>query len=381
MKGTTGAADDSRWKYEPHMECKHRILAYYLPLWCRIIGKATPNLTYWDCFAGRGDYADGTPGSPLIAMDVSESLLKEGDRSDHPINLKCIFIEKNLSNYRYLRNLLRDLYSEGENKRWRLYNGSFEQVYKNLTSGTDDLDFSIKHPSFFFLDPYGVGGLPLSIVRDIMSRSTHEILVNFMAETVKRFRGASSMSNSLKALFGVDDLSHLRQIIGYGNPEQKIAEYYVERLRAPDGARIRYLAAPFAISTNKRDVIKYYLIFGTSHPKGLNVMFQAERAVSNNEDLSYKGRKEGQKSLESFVGDKVQELADWVYANRTSRVMTFNLIWALCCQHKSCYPRELRTAVQRLEDEGRVTIRPQAGRKRIGRTFSDHLIVFNDLVA
>lgn len=371
----TSPADDEEWQYESHMESKHDILAYYLPLWCKIHGASKRNLVYWDGFAGRGDYAEGERGSPLIAMEVSHQCATKRVRKDKSINLHCIFVEREKENYLYLRDLLTDLYPKDDGNNWRVYHDEFADVYASLMESGDDM-FSKQYPNFFFLDPYGIKGLPMKLIRQIMARPMHEVLVNLMAETIKRHRNHPDMEPHLKALFEVDDLSRLREIASEPHSEPQIAEYYIERLKDPDGANIKYVVAPFSITPDWRNVVKYLLIFATNHFKGLEVMHDTMDAVSNNEGFSYAGKTDGQGTLRSVLGDDVDEVENWILESFDGWMSTYNLIWQSCCEQLTCSRSLFRKAMLKLEREGHIIVKPHPDKTRRGNSFSDHRIYF-----
>src|SRR5665648_289999 len=68
--------DPEKWGYTEHTKIKHEILSKYLETWIRILGVKYKKLYYIDCFAGRGIYADGTAGSPIIALQSAKKMKK-----------------------------------------------------------------------------------------------------------------------------------------------------------------------------------------------------------------------------------------------------------------------------------------------------------------
>ena len=58
----------------------------------KILGSKHNRLCYFDGFAGRGKYEDGSYGSPLIAIDVASKFKNYKD-------FVCVFIEKNKENF------------------------------------------------------------------------------------------------------------------------------------------------------------------------------------------------------------------------------------------------------------------------------------------
>jgi three-Cys-motif partner protein len=297
------------WKYNEHTSYKHSILNYYLRLWSSILGSASKELVVWDCFAGRGTYAGGQPGSPLHMLEESQRCWN----SERQVKLSCVFIERDRNNFEELQTTLRKLYPELENDRWFVYNSDYLDIFNGAIDGEiEELKNLIKKPALFFLDPIGFKGLPLTAIREMMSRSSCEILITLMVESIKRHRNTPSVVQHFKKMFGVDEIERLNDICSDSKPEAKIAEYYEERLKSPDGANIRYTLS-FPFTPNRRDVVLYYLVFGSNHRAGLDAMHRTMRAVSKNpESLSYRGKRNGIASLEYYMGDPQQVIADWI---------------------------------------------------------------------
>src|SRR5680860_872519 len=84
------------WKLEEHTEAKHRLYRRYLDAWWPIMLQQdwVQRLTYLEAFAGPGEYEDGQPGSPILAL---RSLLNHSQRSTMNIRrerVTLIFMEK-----------------------------------------------------------------------------------------------------------------------------------------------------------------------------------------------------------------------------------------------------------------------------------------------
>jgi three-Cys-motif partner protein len=369
------SADDSNWILEEHTERKHRVLTYYLGIWSQILGKPFANLVYWDFFAGRGDYSEGEPGSPLLAMDISKKRFEKGNSQGRPITLTCVFIEKDKKCFYYLRDLLRDLYPDLEGTRWYLFNGDCQEVYNKLQTSEENSIFRKRVPHFFFLDPYGLI-IPLDMIKQLMTGTSREVMLTFMAQFVHRFAVDHTQEKNLKDLFGVDDLATLREICRDEDSIPNVTRYYISRLKAYDGARIRHITRPFEMIPDRRQLPLYYLMGCTQSPKGLRIMSASMRAISKNEDFSYRGKFEHQSLLEDFDRDKIGEIAEWIFENYTRNLSVFDLIFTFCCGEQTWSRTEVREAILRLESEGKLVVRPRSGRKRIGDSLSKHFIEF-----
>lgn len=67
---------------------------YFKPYVSKIVHTKRP-LVYVDCFAGKGKFEDGNPGSPLIALNILEQC-KASSKIKDP-RIETVFIELNHS--------------------------------------------------------------------------------------------------------------------------------------------------------------------------------------------------------------------------------------------------------------------------------------------
>ena len=87
------------WQAEPHTLAKHGILKSYLDAWTAILSRATrsPELLFVDAFAGPGEYSNGEPGSPIVALN---SVLNHTGNLPKPV--RFLFIENRIDRYEHL---------------------------------------------------------------------------------------------------------------------------------------------------------------------------------------------------------------------------------------------------------------------------------------
>ena len=153
-----------KWEYREHTKVKHILLKKYLTAWIPILGKWNPKICYFDGFAGRGKYTDGTLGSPLIALEVADSL------SQYYGQLICFFIEKDPENFTNLERVLEREHSKIRNPQKIKIIKKNDEFAKVIEGIFEDLEKekSILVPSFFFVDPFGFSGVPFDVIRKIL---------------------------------------------------------------------------------------------------------------------------------------------------------------------------------------------------------------------
>ena len=76
-------------------EIKDRLLQCYLaPYFQKVLMTKKP-IFYVDCFAGKGRFEDGKPGSPLIALTVRDECFQRTRRKDLDGAIQTCFIDLN----------------------------------------------------------------------------------------------------------------------------------------------------------------------------------------------------------------------------------------------------------------------------------------------
>ena len=67
--------DDFFKEKKPWSEVKDQLLGCYFKPYVQKILHTRKPLEYVDCFAGKGKFDDGKPGSPLIALELIDECL------------------------------------------------------------------------------------------------------------------------------------------------------------------------------------------------------------------------------------------------------------------------------------------------------------------
>ena len=172
------------WPLEPHTRGKHLVLRGYLDAWFPIMGRWNGRILFIDGFAGPGEYERGEPGSPLIAIKAFKD-----HRTRHLVTAEVIFafIEKDPRRAEHLEELIaRVRPSLPPTCTVEVECGLFNET---MTNTLDDLDAQKTSlaPAFVMVDPFGVSGTPMSVLRRILSNSKCEVYVSFMYDFISRF--------------------------------------------------------------------------------------------------------------------------------------------------------------------------------------------------
>lgn len=259
-------SDETIWEIEPHTEAKHEILRRYLEAWLPILSKYSPRIIYLDGFAGPGIYKDGEDGSPVIALETAVKHVLQA----HFKEIVFFFIEKDQRRARMLEKILAKRFPNlPNNMKYHVIGAAFAPTFELVLDKLDE-GGAMLAPTFAFLDPFGFSGLPMKLIGRMMKCDKCEVLVTFMVGFINRFL-IEDREVALNELFASDEWKKASDL---EKPEGRIkflVNLYEKQLKCVGGARhVRSFAM-----TNKQNKISYYLVFGTKHPKGLEVMKEA----------------------------------------------------------------------------------------------------------
>lgn len=314
---------------------KDNLLGCYLvPYFAKILSMGNPIL-YVDCFAGKGKFDDGKPGSPIIALNSLQNSLNVSKHTIMPkANMK--FIE--LNHAKELENNIPYEYKS----LCEVIDGAFEN---NIISILDKAINSNKKTNvFLYIDPYGIKALNADLF-DSLSNSfnTAELLINFNsfgfireACRVKKINFRENESEVLKDLEEYDSsilnsIQELNDIAG-GDYWQNIIEDYrqgkIDCYQAEKEISNKYklrlrnkykyvLDMPIRIKSGNHP--KYRMVFATNHPDGC--MLMGDNIAKRTDELIVDIQNYGQTSLfletpendiidDGQLTEKVKELLD-----------------------------------------------------------------------
>lgn len=154
----------NRWS-----EIKDQLLGCYLtPYFQKLLCTGKP-LFYVDCFAGKGRFDDGKPGSPIIALEARNSCLSRTVRQNNRI--ETCFIDLNYakelsSNIATFNNSFGSPY---------VISGKYEEQIEGLLS--EKRGYNV----FLYIDPYGIKALDAALFGKFENYgfASLEMLINF----------------------------------------------------------------------------------------------------------------------------------------------------------------------------------------------------------
>ena len=276
--------DSTIWPLEAHTKAKHEILREYLKAWFPIMTAYSSRVVYLDGFAGPGIYSKGEEGSPIIAIQTA---LKH-KFSDKFKQIVFWFIEKDQDRFDRLRQTLTDKFPELENKDddrfvYDVKKAEFAPLVKEELDELEQRDNTLA-PTFALLDPFGFAGLPMSLIKQLLQHKKCEVLITFMVGFVVRFRD-ELRENALNKLFDTDEWKKADKQPTAEKRENFLVDLYVRKLKEGGAKFVRTFQ--MVNSTNKT---VYYLVYGTKHRKGLDVIKTAMLKVGQGTSYRFSDR-------------------------------------------------------------------------------------------
>lgn len=268
--------NSTSWPLPEHTKAKHQLLRCYLNAWFPILARSQRNgsVVFIDGFAGPGYYSGGDLGSPLIALDT----LVSHNYFDNLSSTEFVFffVESDKRRFESLK-LAIDSYwqkrvgGQPANIRIECINGEFAAVASQIA----DVAKGRTAPTLAFIDPFGWSGVPMDVIRDLLALDRCEVIFNFMYEHVNRFVNDQRPNIALHFtdLFATTNEEHREAAELSGGPRKKfLRDLYARQLKDVCGFTfVRHFE--MVDPTRKRTV--YYLMYGTRHTKGLEVMKDA----------------------------------------------------------------------------------------------------------
>lgn len=324
--------DPRKWMYRPHTRAKHAVLRRYMKAWLAIFGRAAhrshlrARVVIVDAFAGRGRYESGEPGSPLILRELAARSFADRDIDQADL----VLIEANPDNHNRLSEEVTALAEIPGLNVHLLDRSEFAIAADSVLSGLR----RTPRPSFWFIDPFGFAGVPLTVIGQIMALPHAEAFINFMARDINRFLEEHYHTAAIREMFGLSDEQYagfIRSVINSDTRVASLREAYEERLRAAGNCRFIW---SYRVAEASADDTVYYLLHASNHIKAFREMKDATHAESASGQFAYLGRDDfGAKSqlplfehdpaalqtglLEVFAGRTISfdELCDAAYPN------------------------------------------------------------------
>lgn len=348
------------WSADPHTLAKIRIVGEYLKAWLPKMTRTFSRVIYIDAFAGPGVYDKGEKGSPLVALETALN------HSGLPTGREIVFqfIDQRLDRITQLEELVA-AYDLRPYIKVNCIHGEFDEQVAGVLDRLQARGRGIA-PTFCFVDPFGVSGTPMSLVRRLLANPSCEVLVNVMVSFMVRFAESPEFESHMTALYGSDVWRRVAGLQGHEREEFLISTYVAELNRA---ARFTWR---FRMIDN-RDKTSYYLVFGGNHIEGLKEVKRAMWRISPTKDYSFSDRIVGQEVI--FGPDAfIAPLRDILAQSLSGQTLSIHDIETYAVTHTPFLDTHLREATLRpMEQAGKIRV-VTSPRKR-GLTYPNGTVI------
>lgn len=203
--------DDFFKEKKPWSEVKDQLLGcYFKPYLLKILQTKKP-VVYVDCFAGKGKFEDGNPGSPLIALGIIDECLASTNTGAPQIS--TTFIDVN-----YAEDLQRNI---GIRNNSRIVSGKYEEQITEILKGKTGCNV------FLYIDPYGIKALKYSMFNSFAKGAYNsiELLIN-----MNSFGFIREACHALGAKLELDDPNLFDDLIEYAPAKMDASNKSIEDL-------------------------------------------------------------------------------------------------------------------------------------------------------
>ena len=368
-------------------EIKDVLLGWYIkPYFQKLLSSGKPIL-YVDCFAGKGRFEDGKPGSPIIALEARKECLENTKSTNARID--AYFIDLN-----YYEDLVVNLATFKEVD-WKpnIVSGRYEDQIVNILENRRNVNV------FLYIDPYGIQALDTNLFNkfDACAFRSFEMLINFnsfgfIREGCRALKVDYTLDNALMDMDDLVEFSPMRldstqesiellNRIADGNywqdiihdfqnglidgykAEERFSEQYKQQLKK----RYTYVL-DMPIQIKKTNHPKYRMIHVCNHEEGCLLM--ADNMLKRKDELVVNIQQHGQMTIfdwmesvntttagdtitQEAVKEKVKE-----HIQRYKRDVRLNKLTAdfYTCYGLYGYKKMINDALIELEKDGDVLI-------------------------
>jgi three-Cys-motif partner protein len=353
------------WPLEPHTKAKHEILRRYLGAWFPILASGGWNrrVIFLDGFAGPGRYSAGEPGSPIIALNTLVS--HPHFTKLHRTEFVMIFVEDGADRFASLQTEVAGFWEEQpggqpSNVKVHLRQGRFADVANEIMDQLDASGHQLA-PTFAFVDPFGIKGVPMTTIARLVKNPKCEVFFNFMFNSVNRWitHPEEYIQVHLEDLYGCDAYQQAAALDG-AERKALLHDLYAKQLH--DVAGREYVHSFEMVGMSGKTT--YSLFFGTQHIAGLKVMKDAMWSIDPATGVCFSDRLAGQDVLfqpEPDFGPLRAGILQ-TFAGRTVSVETIEHYVLVATPYKASHYK--KQVLKLLQDEGLV--HAESGQTRRG---------------
>jgi three-Cys-motif partner protein len=259
---------------------KHCLLEEYLPDWAYKVGSTWDSLDYVDAFAGpwqtkHPNYADSSFGIAVDALSRCKSGLRESRGRD--LHVECILVEHEEEAFEHLQKFAVEKTTS---------DFVIHALKGEFAKQIPIIEALIKHSGrnpfrFVFLDPKGWADIPMDKLQLLLRNRSCEVLITLMTRHINRFLAQPDREDSYRALFGRPGVIELLRNAPAGERVERAVQEYSLSLKLLCG--FKYISSAVILEPDQ-EAVRYYLIYATNHPRGVEVFKAAETKAAKIQD-------------------------------------------------------------------------------------------------
>jgi len=347
---------ETTWPLDPHTRGKHEVLKQYLSKWFPILGSFSRKIAFVDGFAGPGQYSGGESGSPIIALDAFRQ---------HAARVKgkavFLFIEEKPDRASHLRKVIESQPPLPANCSYEIATSDFEG---KMTAILHSLPFgSNLAPAFMMLDPFGVSGMPMSLIARLLKSGKTELYITFMYEFIDRFKKTPAFEKHLTELYGTEEWKRGVALEGQAKRDFFFGLYKEQLLKAGSRYVLRF-------DLYRDGHIVYAIFFATKHWKGADAMKKAFWKVAPFGDFAFRSAHYDQLILGVDVVDYNPLRTALLESFKGKGWVAIETIEQFVAGRTDFHTDQLKTPVLvPMEDDGLIEVDPKTRKKK--RTYPD----------
>ena len=274
-------ADLSHYQGREQAYVKHYLLEKYLPDWAYKVGSTWDSLVYIDGFAGPWgttdpNYADS---SFALAVDTLRTCrLGLHKKRGSELSTYAILVESNKEAFAKLDSFAHS--ASGPGVSVTAIPGKFVDTISKIN---EQLGLAGSRAfKFVLLDPMGWADIPMKKLQPFLNMRSCEVLINLMTKHINRFLNEEDRAESYNNLFGRPGvLERLRNATAEEREELAVKEY-CRSLQMLCG--FNFVSSAVILEPQEAK-IRYFLIYATNHPRGIEVFKAAENKAANMQEI------------------------------------------------------------------------------------------------
>jgi three-Cys-motif partner protein len=329
-----------------------------------ILNRHNSRILFIDGFCGPGEYTDGEPGSPIIALDAARE--HRGRLSGEVIFL---FVDSEPTRITHLNNLLVN-YEIPAAFKVHTSCGEFENELTEILDSVDEQG-AVLAPTFAFIDPFGFSGMPFELVSRIISSPKCEVFLNLPVQFINRFitHPNDSIREQIVRCFGTDEILQIEEAEGDRIDYRRLL--YQSQLKQH---------AQFVRFFEMRDagnVPLYYLFFASNHSLGHVKMKEAMWSAAPDGEYRFSDKTDPF-SIALFEADCTPSVALLLQEQLCGETHVSCLALRHYVEDSTPYlSKHMKAALRQLELNDSITVEPvkMGGENRRRGSFPDDVVV------